>query len=152
MFRNTVHLCTCKIKSEWAAAVKAHRRCGHAAVVTSGLESTSNPWHRAKTNRPMATVLTSTSPENQVSLRSSCTCGGSQVVPYGLHIKHYIIRNICKVSLLCSAVCKVSLLFSALYAKCTYTLVLYMQSVLTTLRIKLQAESCPFLRQMTKSC
>ena len=46
-----------------------------------------------------------------------------QVRPHAiLHIKQYKIRNICKVSLLCSA----------LYAKCPYYLVLYyMQSVLT---------------------
>ena len=38
---------------------------------------------------------------------------------------------ICKVSLFFSAfICKVSLFFSALYAKCPYSLVLYMQSVL----------------------
>ena len=36
-----------------------------------------------------------------------------------LHIKHYIIRN----------VCKVSLLFSAVYAKSLYYVVPYMQSV-----------------------
>ena len=71
-----------------------------------------------------------------------------------LHIKHYILRNVCRVSLVFTAlhakcpsyvmlymqsvliiycfICKVSLLFSALCAKCPYYVVLYniMQSVL----------------------
>ena len=45
---------------------------------------------------------------------------GPSSPPHDLHTKHEIIRKVCKLSLLCSA----------LYAKCHYYAVLYMQSVL----------------------
>ena len=54
---------------------------------------------------------------------------GPSRFPAALHIKHCMIMNLHRKQYIVRNVCKVSLLFSALYAMCPYYLVLYMQNL-----------------------